>query len=329
MIPAYNGSEPYIFVSYAHKDSEAVYRTIEKLTSLGYRIWYDEGIKPGVEWPENIAIHLDQCSLFMMFISPNSMDSANCRREINFALSRSKKFLCIVLEKTEIPLGMELQLASQQSIFRYKYASEKAYIYKICSAAGMAQCKDTHYFSDDVQTPPSSNTAGKKVSRTEKAKSAVRKRRKSGNSGAVILGILMGSLIIIAFLLMMLYNFGKGADGTAAPPVTVTPTVTATPVPTETETPVPTPTEAPTPTEVSTQEADRNNDGEKNAGKQDSGKGNQAVDDGADTGAEEEYDVWVPDTEDIPYEDSGYGDGLDAGEDIVGGGDTITDQDPD
>ena len=145
MVPAYNGSEPYIFVSYAHKDSAEVYSTIEKLTSLGYRIWYDEGIKPGVEWPEYIAEHLDKCSLFLMFISPNSMESANCRREINFALSRAKKFLCIVLKKTEIPLGMELQLASQQSIFRYKYSSEDAYIYKICSAAGMSQCKNTHF----------------------------------------------------------------------------------------------------------------------------------------------------------------------------------------
>ena len=339
MIPAYNGSEPYIFVSYAHKDSEAVYRTIEKLTSLGYRIWYDEGIKPGVEWPENIAIHLDQCSLFMMFISPNSMDSANCRREINFALSRSKKFLCIVLEKTEIPLGMELQLASQQSIFRYKYASEKAYIYKICSAAGMSQCKDTHYFDGASEGPRAAVGTGKKAS----AASAGNKKRssssgekhnkvknaghKSGNSGAVILGILMGSLIIISFLIIMLYSFGKGTDGSDTAMLTVTPTVTVTPSPVETEIPEPTPTEIPVPTEISTQEADKNKNGDQNTGNQDSGKGNQAVEDDADTGEEEEYDVWVPDTEDIPYEDPGNGDGLDAGEDLVGGGVTITEDD--
>lgn len=149
MVSTYNGSEPYIFVSYAHKDSEEVFSTIEQLTSLGYRVWFDEGIRPGMEWAENIAVHLDRCSLFMMFISKNSMESANCRREINFALSRSKPFLCIVLEDTEIPLGMELQLASQQSIFKYHYTSEKEYIIKICSAAGMAECKDTHYFAEN------------------------------------------------------------------------------------------------------------------------------------------------------------------------------------
>ena len=256
MVPAYNGSEPYIFVSYAHKDSAEVYSTIEKLTSLGYRIWYDEGIKPGVEWPEYIAEHLDKCSLFLMFISPNSMESANCRREINFALSRAKKFLCIVLKKTEIPLGMELQLASQQSIFRYKYSSEDAYIYKICSAAGMSQCKNTHFFennTDDVpeavSTPPVApipapvkqpEVQKKTVSRQRN----VQKKKSSGsgksNAGTVFVGILIGTIIIFAFTFYMLTH-SNPSGGNTAPTLTPTPTVTATPTPTPEATPTPTP----------------------------------------------------------------------------------------
>ena len=58
MIPAYEGKEPYIFVSYAHKDSPAVFHIVEQLSARGYRIWYDEGIEPGSEWPEYIANHL-------------------------------------------------------------------------------------------------------------------------------------------------------------------------------------------------------------------------------------------------------------------------------
>lgn len=259
MVPAYNGSEPYIFVSYAHKDSAEVYSTIEKLTSLGYRIWYDEGIKPGVEWPEYIAEHLDKCSLFLMFISPNSMESANCRREINFALSRSKKFLCIVLKKTEIPLGMELQLASQQSIFRYKYSSEDAYIYKICSAAGMSQCKNTHFFennTDDVReavsAPPVAPIPAP-VKQPEVQKKTVSraktgtKKRSSGNSGSgksnagtVFIGILIGTIIIFAFTFYMLTH-SNPSGGNAVPTLTPTPTVTATPTPTPEATPTPTP----------------------------------------------------------------------------------------
>ena len=259
MVPAYNGSEPYIFVSYAHKDSAEVYSTIEKLTSLGYRIWYDEGIKPGVEWPEYIAEHLDKCSLFLMFISPNSMESANCRREINFALSRAKKFLCIVLKKTEIPLGMELQLASQQSIFRYKYSSEDAYIYKICSAAGMSQCKNTHFFENNTDDVPEAVSAlpvapiSAPVKQPEVQKKTVSraktgtKKRSSGNSGSgksnagtVFVGILIGTIIIFAFTFYMLTHSNL-SGGNAAPTLTPTPTVTATPTPTPEATPTPTP----------------------------------------------------------------------------------------
>lgn len=275
MIPAYNGPEPYIFVSYAHKDSAEVYSTIEKLSSLGYRIWYDEGIKPGVEWPENIAEHLDKCSLFMMFISPNSMASANCRREINFALSRSKKFLCIILTKTEIPLGMELQLASQQSIFRYKYSSEEAYIYKICSAAGMSACKEKHFFADGAieaaagvapavpaggygrgSVRPAASQAASAGARKSSAggRSAANKRNTSASKrtaskntkksgvGTVVLGLLIGAAIIAAFISYMMGNSGTVTDNLALTPTPEV--VSATPIPTE----------APAPTQAVTQQ---------------------------------------------------------------------------
>ena len=47
---AYKGENPYIFVSYAHKDKDIVYPVIEELQNRGYRIWYDEGIEASEEW---------------------------------------------------------------------------------------------------------------------------------------------------------------------------------------------------------------------------------------------------------------------------------------
>ena len=38
---AYQGDEPYIFVSYAHEDSEVVYPEIQWLKDQGFNIWYD------------------------------------------------------------------------------------------------------------------------------------------------------------------------------------------------------------------------------------------------------------------------------------------------
>lgn len=141
MIAAYEGNRPYIFVSYAHKDSREVFDLIEKLSARGYRIWYDEGIEPGSEWPENIANHLLRADMVMAMITNDSMDSVNCRREINYALSKNKPFLAVVLEKTEIPAGMELQLSSQQSVLRYNFKEETRFLDKIESCSYMDSCR--------------------------------------------------------------------------------------------------------------------------------------------------------------------------------------------
>ena len=131
MIPAYEGKEPYIFVSYAHRDSAAVFRLVEQLNERGYRIWYDEGIEPGSEWPEYIANHLLGAEMVLSVLTPSAVNSVNCRREINFALSKNKPVLTIYMEDIELPVGLELQLSSQQSVLYYTYDSEERFLDKI------------------------------------------------------------------------------------------------------------------------------------------------------------------------------------------------------
>jgi hypothetical protein len=91
----YEGENPYIFVSYCHKDSRYVYPIIEHLAREGFRIWYDEGISPGSEWNEVIANHMSRAKLCLAFISENATASHNCRREINYALLKNKPLLSI------------------------------------------------------------------------------------------------------------------------------------------------------------------------------------------------------------------------------------------
>lgn len=140
-LSAYEGPENYIFISYAHSDSDKVFPILEFLSRRGYRIWYDEGISPGSEWPEEIAQHLNSSAMVMAFVTPNSMASVNCRREINFAMSRQKPFLSVMLEPTEMPLGMELQLSAQQSVLRHNFPSEQKFLEKICACPELACCQ--------------------------------------------------------------------------------------------------------------------------------------------------------------------------------------------
>ena len=67
---AYEGQEPYIFISYAHKDSNTVLPIIQGLQERGFRVWYDAGIEIGTEWPQYIATHLKHCHSCLAFVSP-------------------------------------------------------------------------------------------------------------------------------------------------------------------------------------------------------------------------------------------------------------------
>lgn len=85
-VPAYEGREDYLFVSYAHKDSHLVMPVVEALFADKYRLWYDEGIAPGSEWPKNIETHLNAAAAVLIFVSASSLASPNCENEVKEAL---------------------------------------------------------------------------------------------------------------------------------------------------------------------------------------------------------------------------------------------------
>ncbi len=172
---SYEGPENYIFISYAHKDSEKVLYVLEKLVERGYRIWYDDGLAPGSEWPEDIAEHLDKCAVFMSFISNNSMESPNCRREINFALSRQKPFLGIMLEPTKMTLGMEMQLSSQHCLVWDNYREEKDFLRKLLSSPDLECCKEA---AEAPEVPAAPKPAAKLAQAAAPVKKTEEKPRK-------------------------------------------------------------------------------------------------------------------------------------------------------
>ena len=138
----YEGDEKYIFVSYCHKDSEEVFPIIEQMVKDGYRVWYDEGINPGNDWPEIIADHLSRCSVCIAFISEKSVDSHDCRREINFALLKKKTLISIYLEDVELTAGLEMQLTTTQSILKYNLSDFDNFLKKLYKGNGLECCRD-------------------------------------------------------------------------------------------------------------------------------------------------------------------------------------------
>lgn len=140
-VKPYKGNENYIFISYSHMDKRLVFPVIERLARDGYRVWYDEGIEPGSEWPEIIAQHLDGCCICLGFITDNYLASQNCKRELTFALQRKKAFVSVFLEEVELSLGMEMQLSVAQSVFKHKLPEEELFYAKLYEMELLEQCR--------------------------------------------------------------------------------------------------------------------------------------------------------------------------------------------
>lgn len=128
--PAYQGEDDYFFVCYAHDDTKAVMPELERLRDLGFNIWYDEGISLGHEWTEEIATAISGATEFLYFVSTASVNSRNCRNEVQFAASRNSKIIAVHIEPTELPGGLELAIGLSQGIRRYE-VSDDTFIKKL------------------------------------------------------------------------------------------------------------------------------------------------------------------------------------------------------
>ena len=137
----YAGEEPHIFISYAHRSRAEVLPVIARMQKDGYRVWYDEGIDPGTEWDENIAVHVEKCTVFLAFMAQEYLDSDNCRDELNYARDLKKNLLLIYLQDVKLPSGMALRLNRLQAIHKYTYADEEAFYEKLYSAPEPAVCR--------------------------------------------------------------------------------------------------------------------------------------------------------------------------------------------
>jgi hypothetical protein len=191
-------SGAFVFISYAHADKALAYPELLRIRSLGLRVWYDEGIEPGSEWPEAIANALKRATAFVVMITPRAVASRNVRNEINAALSWDKPFFAIHLAQTELPLGLELQMGDVQAVMRWRM-DEGSYARKLgkalASYAGPSATADGSAAGEAGNQAPSAGPPTPAVPRASSPASAQatpalvppshRARTLTGHSGAV------------------------------------------------------------------------------------------------------------------------------------------------
>ncbi|MBO1511347.1 protein kinase domain-containing protein [Metabacillus bambusae] len=96
-IPAYEGDEPFIFISYSHADREKVMYFIRCMNESGYRVWYDEGIKINDDYQNTIQRKIRESSYFIAFITKRYLSREDPLQEMLIAMDlRNKKKLKII-----------------------------------------------------------------------------------------------------------------------------------------------------------------------------------------------------------------------------------------
>ena len=116
-LTAYEGTEPYIFVSYSHRDTMQVCRVMKIIEREKFRFWYDDTMEIGEDFREELRTRIENCSAFLLFISENSMGSKYCGMEIITAFKFNKKIYPVYLtDDVVIPAPLKMILENVQHV---------------------------------------------------------------------------------------------------------------------------------------------------------------------------------------------------------------------
>src|SRR5215470_8101981 len=86
-----------VFISYSRKDKEFVRRLDDELKRRDREAWVDwEGIPPGDTWEKTIYGAIESTHTFIFVLTPDSIASKVCGREIAHAVANSKRLIPIV-----------------------------------------------------------------------------------------------------------------------------------------------------------------------------------------------------------------------------------------
>ena len=83
------------FISYGRKDSlDFAAKLNRRLVDRGFMVWFDfDAIPVGVDYQKQIDDGIERSDNFVFIISPHSVNSPYCLKEIKLALERQKRII--------------------------------------------------------------------------------------------------------------------------------------------------------------------------------------------------------------------------------------------
>jgi TPR repeat protein len=146
----YEGSAPYIFISYAHRDRTTVLPIIQDLQKLNFRVWFDGGIRVGTKWADEIHRHIAFCKCIVIFISKASLASPHCYEEILEASQQNKILIPIHLEDVTIPENIQELIGHWQALYRNRYPSIEELLQELTAGESIMACRGKDYSAEEM-----------------------------------------------------------------------------------------------------------------------------------------------------------------------------------
>ena len=95
-------SQLRIFLSYAHQDRELVETLHDKLSIAHHDVWFDEELRGGQQWWDEILTRIAESDMVLFVASPDSFRSKACGLEIAWAVATNRKIMPIEVRPIEV-----------------------------------------------------------------------------------------------------------------------------------------------------------------------------------------------------------------------------------
>jgi hypothetical protein len=238
-----------VFISYSRKDLAFVERLAKDLQAAGLQVWYDlSGLDGGARWGREIQNAIKQSEIFVVVLSPNSIDSEWVEKEFMYANSLKRKIIPLLYQPCETPLWfINLHFIDVQG---ENYDRHLWVILKVMGVNPEDMVKEVTPAEQppSIQAVPEEQLPPAPLIAPEVEKN-IPPRRRIQISPAWIIG-LVGLAVLIAFGLWGMPALAARLAPTSIPTATATQTPTTIPTQTATNAPSPTPTltQVPSPT---------------------------------------------------------------------------------
>lgn len=91
-----------VFISYSRRDKEFTRELFNEFQKNDIDCWIDwEGIPVAVDWWDEIKKGIEDADSFLYLISPDSLHSEVCQRELHYAVKKNKRIIPIIVRELD------------------------------------------------------------------------------------------------------------------------------------------------------------------------------------------------------------------------------------